>query len=63
MISLIGAPCDAGANWPGACQGPGAPRTLGLREVMTRALAGLDANTHLHLSFDVDFPGLESPRV
>lgn len=28
---------------------------LGMREVMTRALAGLDADTHLHVSFDVDF--------
>lgn len=34
--------------------------TLGMREVMARALAGLDEHTHLHLSFDVDFldPGL-----
>lgn len=34
--------------------------TLGMREVMARALAGVDAQTHLHLSFDVDFldPGL-----
>ena len=29
--------------------------TLGMREVMTRALAGMDAQTHLHVSFDVDF--------
>lgn len=28
---------------------------LGMRAVMAHALAGLDANTHLHLSFDVDF--------
>ncbi|NJM32426.1 MAG: arginase [Limnobacter sp.] len=27
----------------------------GMRETMTQALAGLDANTHLHLSFDLDF--------
>jgi len=34
--------------------------TLGMREVMARALAGMDEQTHLHLSFDVDFldPGL-----
>ena len=28
---------------------------LGMREVMTRALAPVDASVHLHLSFDVDF--------
>ena len=28
---------------------------VGMHEVMERALAGLDANTHLHVSFDVDF--------
>jgi arginase len=28
---------------------------LGMRSVMLQALAGLDDNTHLHLSFDVDF--------
>ena len=28
---------------------------LGMRAVMERALAGLDAHTHLHVSFDVDF--------
>ncbi len=28
---------------------------IGMRGVMTEALAGLDANTHLHVSFDVDF--------
>lgn len=27
---------------------------LGIKEVMLRALAGLDANTHLHVSFDID---------
>lgn len=27
----------------------------GMRKVMTAALAGLDADTHLHVSFDVDF--------
>jgi arginase len=27
----------------------------GMRETMNRALAGLDADTHLHVSFDVDF--------
>jgi len=34
--------------------------TLGIREVMTRALAGMDELTHLHVSFDVDFldPGI-----
>jgi arginase len=31
--------------------------TLGMRTIMARALAGLDANTHLHVSFDVDFLG------
>jgi arginase len=32
----------------------------GMRRVMTQALAGMDADTHLHVSFDVDFldPGL-----
>ena len=29
--------------------------TLGMAAVMDRALAGLDADTHLHVSFDVDF--------
>ena len=28
---------------------------MGMRSVMEQALAGLDENTHLHLSFDVDF--------
>ncbi len=28
---------------------------VGMHETMTEALAGLDQNTHLHLSFDVDF--------
>ena len=28
---------------------------IGMRAVMTEALAGVDANTHLHVSFDVDF--------
>ena len=28
---------------------------LGMRAVMERALAGVDENTHLHVSFDVDF--------
>jgi len=28
---------------------------LGMRVVMERALAGVDENTHLHVSFDVDF--------
>ena len=28
---------------------------LGMRQVMADALAGLDADTHLHVSFDVDF--------
>ncbi len=28
---------------------------LGMRATMEQALAGLDADTHLHLSFDVDF--------
>lgn len=28
---------------------------MGVRETMEHALAGLDANTHLHVSFDVDF--------
>lgn len=27
----------------------------GMREVMDQALAGLDENTHLHVSFDIDF--------
>jgi arginase len=28
---------------------------MGMRRVMEQALAGLDGNTHLHVSFDVDF--------
>jgi arginase len=28
---------------------------IGMRAVMTEALAGVDDNTHLHVSFDVDF--------
>ena len=28
---------------------------IGMRQVMLQALAGLDDNTHLHVSFDVDF--------
>ncbi|MBX3609315.1 MAG: arginase [Hydrogenophaga sp.] len=28
---------------------------MGMRQTMERALAGLDDNTHLHVSFDVDF--------
>jgi len=28
---------------------------IGMRAVMAEALAGVDANTHLHVSFDVDF--------
>ncbi len=28
---------------------------IGMRAVMVEALAGVDANTHLHVSFDVDF--------
>lgn len=28
---------------------------IGVREAMTRALAGIDGETHLHVSFDVDF--------
>ncbi len=28
---------------------------VGMRQVMERALAGMDADTHLHVSFDVDF--------
>src|SRR5690606_34732697 len=28
---------------------------VGMKRVMTEALAGMDANTHLHVSFDVDF--------
>ncbi|MGH8138994.1 MAG: arginase [Steroidobacteraceae bacterium] len=28
---------------------------MGVRQVMQLALAGMDANTHLHVSFDVDF--------
>ena len=28
---------------------------IGVREAMTQALAGIDAETHLHVSFDVDF--------
>ncbi len=40
---------------------------IGMRETMTRALAGLDADTHLHLSLDLDFldpavaPGVGTP--
>lgn len=30
-------------------------RALGMREVMARALAGMDEQTHLHVSFDIDF--------
>lgn len=39
----------------------------GMRETMRQALAGVDANTHLHVSFDVDFldaqiaPGVGTP--
>lgn len=39
----------------------------GMRATMERALAGIDANTHLHVSFDVDFldaqiaPGVGTP--
>jgi arginase len=29
---------------------------MGMRHTMEKALAGMDANTHLHVSFDVDFP-------
>lgn len=32
-----------------------AVRRLGMREVLARALEGVDAGTHLHVSFDVDF--------
>ncbi|MBS0485753.1 MAG: arginase family protein, partial [Proteobacteria bacterium] len=28
---------------------------VGMRRTMEAALAGMDANTHLHVSFDVDF--------
>ena len=28
---------------------------MGMRQTMQAALAGLDGNTHLHVSFDVDF--------
>jgi arginase len=28
---------------------------VGMKRVMEEALAGIDANTHLHVSFDVDF--------
>ncbi len=28
---------------------------MGMRRVMTQALEGVDANTHLHVSFDIDF--------
>jgi len=37
---------------------------IGMRRVMEEALAGLDADTHLHVSFDVDFldPGI-APAV
>ena len=28
---------------------------VGMRQTMQQALAGLDADTHLHVSFDVDF--------
>jgi arginase len=28
---------------------------MGMRQTMEQALAGLDADTHLHVSFDVDF--------
>ena len=28
---------------------------MGMRQTMTAALAGLDRNTHLHVSFDIDF--------
>jgi arginase len=34
MISLIGAPCDAGANQPGACLGPAALRAAGLQALL-----------------------------
>ena len=40
---------------------------MGMRHAMTQALAGLDAQTHLHVSFDVDFldpdiaPGVGTP--
>ncbi|MFM2328579.1 MAG: hypothetical protein RLZZ494_682 [Pseudomonadota bacterium] len=40
---------------------------MGMRHTMTQALAGLDAQTHLHVSFDVDFldpdiaPGVGTP--
>src|SRR5690606_41925535 len=41
---------------------------VGMKRVMTEALAGMDANTHLHVSFDVDFldpsiaPGVGTTR-
>ena len=38
MISLIGAPCDAGANRPGAAQGPQALRAAGLLLLRSRGL-------------------------
>ena len=40
---------------------------IGMRKTMTRALAGVDADTHLHLSLDLDFldpavaPGVGTP--
>jgi len=40
---------------------------IGMRRTMTRALAGVDENTHLHLSLDLDFidpeiaPGVGTP--
>ncbi|MGC3956191.1 MAG: arginase [Propionicimonas sp.] len=40
---------------------------IGMRRTMTRALAGMDADTHLHLSLDLDFidpadaPGVGTP--
>jgi arginase len=42
-------------------------RALGMRTAMAQALAQLDVNTHLHVSFDVDFlgpdfaPGVSAP--
>lgn len=44
-------------------------RTLGIERIMALALAGLDANTHLHVSFDIDFldpllaPGVGTPAA
>ena len=35
---------------------------VGMRQVMERALAGMDADTHLHVSFDVDFLDPTLPR-